>query len=167
VEDSLPAGNKPCEVEVSGCVTWCRLMWCFAEARPMGGHVVFGENISRTQRMVTQWQGTSIASFAMLHRSLIFAYLHCFTENHGRELLVSWLIQRRPGSFCWIVPQLLIVFSILTLLNWTAGILTNRDWNHPQKTNRSIPPCPINHHFSPTFGWWARKHLGTLIKSRF
>lgn len=33
------------EVEVSSCVIGCRLTWCFSEARPMGGLVMFEESI--------------------------------------------------------------------------------------------------------------------------
>lgn len=41
--------NWPTEVEVSGYVKRCKLMWCFAEARAMGRHVMLGKCINRTQ----------------------------------------------------------------------------------------------------------------------
>jgi hypothetical protein len=44
--------NVMCKVEDFGCAMWCRLMWCFAEARLVGGHMIFGESINRTQRTV-------------------------------------------------------------------------------------------------------------------
>jgi hypothetical protein len=37
------------EVEVSGYVRVYRLMWCFAEGRLTGGHMMFGESINRNQ----------------------------------------------------------------------------------------------------------------------
>ena len=64
-----------------------------------------------------------------------------------------------------------LLFGILILLNWTAGILTMEIEIIPNELlNRSISPCPIYHLFSSTFGQWARrgsKHMRTLIKVCF
>jgi hypothetical protein len=52
--------------QVSGCVIWCRLRWCFAEARPVRGYMVFGKSVNRTQQTVT----------IQLHSSLLVLRLH-------------------------------------------------------------------------------------------
>jgi hypothetical protein len=63
------------------------------------------------------------------------------------------------------------MFGILTLLNWSAVILTNGGWNRPKELllNRSISYCFIYHLFS-TIRWWAErgsKLLRTLIEVGF
>lgn len=73
-----------------------------------------------------------------------------------------WLrLDRFAGSChcCW------FVFAVLTLLNWTAGRLTNRDWNRLKELllNRTTSPCPIYHLSFPTFRWWARRGEGYNI----
>ena len=88
------------------------------------------------------------------------------------SLLLTQLIWRRPGGFCWIVPLLLIhiCYPDITVLGcWYPD---NGDCNHPKELllNRSTFPYPIYHLFSPTFGRWARmvlKHLRTHIKVGF
>ena len=37
------------EVEISGCVMRCRLTWYLVVARPVGGHMMFGVSVNRTQ----------------------------------------------------------------------------------------------------------------------
>lgn len=43
----------PTEMKVSGYVRRYRLTWCFAGARLVGGHVMFGRSITRTQQTAT------------------------------------------------------------------------------------------------------------------
>jgi hypothetical protein len=40
-------------MEISGNATRCRFTWCFAEARPVGEHVMFEESLNRAQWVVT------------------------------------------------------------------------------------------------------------------
>jgi len=40
---------------------------------------------------------------------------------------------------CW------LMFGILTLLNWIAGILTKGDWNHPQRTTSKQVHIPLSY----------------------
>ena len=40
------------KMELSGYINWLRLMWHFAKARPVGGHVMIRGRINRTQRFV-------------------------------------------------------------------------------------------------------------------
>jgi len=94
---------------------------------------------------------------------------HCW-DRHRRELLLaSWLALVTPADLCWFGRGLAVsagschccwfVFGILTLLNWSASILTNGNWNCPKvlPLNRSTFPCPLYRLFSPTLGWWARR----------
>jgi hypothetical protein len=82
-----------------------------------------------------------IATFVILPWSHFFAEL-CFVERSMAENFSFF-----PA---WIMALLLFCVCILTLLNWTASILTNGDWNRPKKLilNRFITPCPIYHMFS-------------------
>ena len=116
-------------VEVSAYVKQCRFTWCFAEARPMGGRVMFGESINRTR---WQWRCPYIASFAMLHWSCVFILVDLpFVERDTAENF-SWC----PGWSCsflplahadsveaWLFLLLFLchccwfMFGILTLLN--------------------------------------------------
>jgi hypothetical protein len=74
-------------------------------------------------------------------------------------------IQQRSGSFfgschcCW------FLFGTLSLLNWTASILTNGDDPKELLVNRSTSPCPIYHLFSPAFGQWAGRRIKTFENS--
>jgi hypothetical protein len=70
----------------------------------------------------------------------------------------------RPGGFYWILLNCADL-CFLTRLNWTAGILTNRDWNYPKELllNRSTHPCPVYHLFSPTFEQWAKREGGYKV----
>lgn len=55
-----------------------------------------------------------------------------------------------PGSFCYIMPPLLIHVCYLTLLNWAAGILANGDWNHSKELFINGPhPIVLFTIFSP------------------
>ena len=38
------------KVEISGCVMRCRLRWYLVDARPKGGHMMFGVSVNRTQQ---------------------------------------------------------------------------------------------------------------------
>lgn len=81
--------NWQSEVEVSGYASWYRLAWSFAEARPMGGHVMFRGSISRTQ-----WRAC-IASFAELPRSRVFTslqFIGSMAENFSWCLCWSILL---------------------------------------------------------------------------
>ena len=48
------------EMEVLGYVIWCRLMWSFAEARSVGGHMMFEQSINWVQTMWGKGCGTVI-----------------------------------------------------------------------------------------------------------
>ena len=134
------------------CCGW--LMCCFAKARSVGRHVMFGESINRTQG---QRLCASIASFAMLwlsHKSLYFHWnspgipagpscSHCLV-----------LIQQSAGGFCWIMPLLLIHVWYPDTTELDCWYPDNGDWNCPQRTplNGSTNPCSIYHIFLPIFG---------------
>ena len=86
------------------------LMWCFAEARPVGGQVMFGKSITRTQ-----WEDSDgVLAKLALHcfigltslSSLIFTLLRGAWQRTFPCILAGpvcscWLepIWQRPGSF--------------------------------------------------------------------
>jgi hypothetical protein len=104
-------------VEASGSVTWCWCAWCFAETRPIGEHVMFGEIEIGPNR---QWQCACIASFATLCWSGIFILADfCFIEKGIPEnfcwcsgwswlLLLSRVDLAEAWLFLWILTLLLI-----------------------------------------------------------
>ena len=70
-------------------------------------------------------------------------------DGPGHSHEDSYLVVSAGACYCcW------FMFSILTLLNWTAGMLTNRLESSPKELliNRSTPPCPIYYLFAPIFG---------------
>lgn len=83
-----------------------------------------------------------------------------------------------PGSrdSCWffegldvsagLCHQCQFVFGILTLLTWTADILTNGGWLGPKELllNRFTFLCLIYYLFSPTFRRWARRRSRRISK---
>ena len=119
---------------------------------------------------------TCITSFAMLCWSHAFTDFHSLVrgmvENFSWHPGWFWLfplshvdsaqIQGMPSCFCWII-HCCWLFAIPTLLNWTAGVLTNGDWNCLKELllNRSISPCPIYCLFSPVPPCLALKKMGT------
>ena len=170
---------------------WKLLKWKFLD---MSGDtdscgVLRGKSCGRTCDVWREYKLDSmagndacIASFAPLPWSCIFIDLpfiergtaENFSWPPGWFWSSCWLvsIQQRSGSFfgschcCW------FLFGTLSLLNWTASILTNGDWNNPKelRLNRSTSPCPIYHLFSHAFGRWAGRRIKAfenLIKSRF
>ena len=126
------------------------------------------ETISRTQQKMT----------VCLHSSLC-NNLTSLKESHQLPLasqlvLVATAGSSRLGGGLAVSPGLChccwFMFDILTLLNWTASILTNRDWNHPQRTTSKQVYRPLSYLPSILSYLWTRrgaKYLRTLIKSRF
>ena len=144
---------------------FCQMMqltWCFAETRPIGGQVMFGESIKR------QWWH--------VHWSLVFGDLHFIdrgtAENFSWNPGLSWLL---PADLCWFGGGLAascgpchccwFMFGILTLLSWIAG-------NCPKVLllNRSTSLCSVYYLFSPMIGWWPKRGIKAFenpFKSRF
>jgi hypothetical protein len=133
----------------------------FAEARPVRGHVMFVESISRIQ----QWQCNCIARFVMLYWSRVFALLR---EAWQRTFLWPswcWLLPLptwwRTGGFHWIKPPLMIHVWYPDTTGLNCSYPDNRDCNCPKELllNRSTSPCPNYYLFSSTFGQWARREV--------
>jgi len=138
-------------VGVSGSVMWCRLMWCFADLRPVGGHVIFGEGINRTQQTV---RGTCIASFAMLHRSRVFTSLREAQQSTSPGIPLTGANSAEAWLFLLYCAMLLHVWypNTTDLDCWYPD---NGDWNCPKELllNRPTSPCPIYHLFSSASIW--------------
>lgn len=148
------------EVEISGCIMWCRLAWCFDEARPTRGQMVFGENTSRTQRTS---RGACVTSFVGLSSSAILTVLkEAWQRSPGipagpghSSVWTQW----RPGSFWWIVPPLPICVWCSVTLEWDCWYPAiteldwwypgNRDWNCPQRATLKQVYIPLFTVFSP------------------
>jgi hypothetical protein len=144
-----------------GDINWLRqthVVFCWGK---IWGHVMSGESIHRTQWTVMGYL-YSYPCKASLVLDLHWSSL-CW-ERHSRELLLaSWLVLVTPTDSCQFDGDLAVSpeschhcwfeFGILTLLNWTGGILTNGYWKGPKELllNNSTFPCPIYHFFSPTF----------------
>lgn len=126
------------------------------------------------------WRGACIASCATRYWSPIFTDLASLKEawqwtgNPASSGCSHWLAQFGRGwllfagscHHCW------FMFDILTLLNWTAGILTNGGWNRPPKLllHRPTSLCPIYHLYLPLdggLGVGGSKCLRTPVRSRF
>lgn len=129
------------------------LTWCFAEARPVREHVMFGQNINRTQ-----WTVNGHLDSYPCNGSLVSCW-----ERQGRELLLeSQLVLVTPSDSYRFVGDLAVsagschcywfMFGILILLNWTVGILKMESGI---TLNKSTSPCSI-YLFFLTFGQWAR-----------
>lgn len=134
------------EVEVSRYVSWYRLTWSFVKtdlygiflrqdpwgAKPNGGHMMFRGSKNRIQWTVT---AACIVSFALLCWSCVFIFTERGTaENFSWCPHWSWslLLTRANLVEAWLF---LLDFAttadscLLTVLNWTAAILTTGDWN--------------------------------------
>jgi hypothetical protein len=150
-------------------------MWHFAEARPIGGHVMFGKNISGTH----QWWSTCMAS---CHWSPVFTDLQLIERavaENSQHPGCSWSLQLTPANFAeawWFLPYHATVAHscLVTLSNWTAGILTDIEWNCPQRTiSKQVQTihCPTNLSFLlPLVGGrlgGELRCLRTLIKIGF
>ena len=146
-----------------------------------GGHARFGGSINRTQWTV---RGACIASFAMLRGLESLLIVTSLREaqqrtsgGHSCWLLLTWL---RPGWLFLLDPA--ITAAILTLLNWTAGILWSIckwiqlnpvNWTADflttqigllQRTiSKQVHFSRILMTFLPTTssGWWASKDVNT------
>ena len=68
------------------------LTWCFAEARPVRGHVMFGKSINRTQGAVM----SGFQYFFGLPSSLFFASLREAHQKTSPGILKSQLILVTP-----------------------------------------------------------------------
>lgn len=152
-------------------------MFCWS--RPVGGHVICGEGLSRTKQ-------TIMVSVHKANSAMVSCWSHVFTDFTLLRQAQQWtspgfsadlgpfcwlvLIQRRPGCFCWVVLPLLIC----VWWQFEARLLT--DWKQRLESLQRTPskrstPLVLYHLFSPTFGWWARKGalkcLRALIKVCF
>lgn len=82
-------------VEIPGVVMWCKLTWCFLEARTMKRHVMFEESINRPQKRV---MGCGIPSCATVHWSCVFTDLHFIERSKAENSWhFNWL---RSTSLC-------------------------------------------------------------------
>ena len=109
--------------------------------------------------------------------SLIFTLLREAQQRTSPDISTGpgpgpgWLtgILRKPGSFCWILPPLLIrVWYPPDTIELDCWYPDNRDLNRPKELllNRSTPPCPIYHLFPSIFGLWARSgRVGVGVQS--
>lgn len=136
------------EVEVAGYAMRCRLMWCLAEARPKGRHVMLGGRVNRTQR-------TAMAHFHIWFYNTFLVFSLCLRwssfcwERLSRELfLVSYLVLFTPadssrfsrglmvstGSYhhCW------FLFSILTQLNYILLVFWQRMRSPHGSTSKQV-----------------------------
>jgi hypothetical protein len=76
-------------------------------------------------------------------RHLVTANVGAAPNKVRQHFLVSWLVLLTTANSCWLGTELAVsprlchhcgfLFSIRTLLNWTAGILVHRDWNFPKE----------------------------------
>ena len=144
------------QVEVSGCIMWCRLTWYFAEARPLGGLCFRSSLIFISLREALQRTPPGVPA----------------GSGHSCWLL---LIQWRPRGFCWIMPPLLIpvCYPDTTELNCWYPYKWRLE-SPPQRTISKQVCIPWSYlsSFLPylwTVGWKKGRstHLRTLDKSRF
>lgn len=119
--------------------------------------------VSRTWWTVTgQWWGTCIASCATLHWPRVFADLHFIERGTAENISLNfvlfgslpltcansaaskWFLLEHPSfADSHLVTLLNSTIGILTVLNWTASILTNRDCNYPQRTASKQVHIPL------------------------
>lgn len=91
-----------------------KLVWCFAETRLVGGHVLFGENLKRTQWtvMVHLHSETSNAlSTILIFAFAVFQFMREAWQRTSPAIPAGpdfEPIQCMPGGFCWNMPLLLI-----------------------------------------------------------
>lgn len=149
------------EVKGSGWVMWCRLTWCFAEASPLGGHVMIAVYIG----LNGQWWLACVASFVSLWSSLIFAPLREAQQRTSPAVLADcgcfwWLMLIQWGltgstdlamaadscllsSHCWTV----------LLVSWRWRLKLPNEW----LLNRSTSSFSAYHLSSPECGRWAKR----------
>jgi len=146
-------------------VCWGRLMWCFADARPVGGRTTFGETIRGTQRTVR----------VQVLPLQFFTDLHCIARGMAEnswccpQVLAALLGPWHTADSCLFGCSLAVsagscccywfMFSILTLLNWTAGTLTTETGGRdPKELLKSCTSPRIIYRLSSlTFDLWARR----------
>jgi hypothetical protein len=130
-----------CDANSHGVFCWGRLKWCFAEARPVGEHVIFGESINRTQQTV-------------------MGCLHGIALQHFVDLASSLTEARHPSWFwsllCRFSGGLAVSAGCHTttadscLVSWHYWTGLRLSWrteieNAPKELllNRSTSPCLI------------------------
>lgn len=105
-------------------VSWYRLTWCFAEARPLWTHSVWREYKYDQQTVMVACTASLVQGFAGLSSSLSWEARQRTPgipadpgSGHSRWL-ANWGLALSAGSrlCCG------LIFATLTLLNWTDGI---------------------------------------------
>jgi hypothetical protein len=140
----------------SGNFGLCRVMVCWS--RHMRRHIMFRETTSRTNR---RWQGACMAGSATLPWSPVFADLHFIKRGTAEDTChSSWfrLLSLTHADLAFLCHCCWFVFGdTFQLERWYPD---KKDWNRPKELLLNKSTSPIYHHFSPTFGRWARSGWG-------
>jgi len=142
---------KVTEVKVSDYVMWYRRQVMFCWGKTDGKtHDVWREYKVDSMDSDGMLAWLAMQLFVCLLSLLIFTLLReawqrtslgvqtCSGSSHWLVLIRGGLAVSAGSCHCC-----LFVFSILTPLNWTVGVLTNGDWNHPQRTTSKQVYIPL------------------------
>jgi len=168
---------------------WCQLRQRHLLGQDWGGRVMFGGPDRRWWKPSLTCYRTSCTTLVGLESLLIFSSLR-EAQSRTSPGPSCWL---RPGCLCQVVPCCWFLFTVSTLLNWTADvsgkclwvdraatadlrtelpISTQHRWEFLQRPflNRSIPLAPHPFFSTPSGGCGLKgrlKCLRTIIKNRF
>lgn len=161
------------------CCDWLRC--CFAKARSVGWHVMFGESINRNQRTVTVW---CMASFAMRYCPPVFIFIELYLpekgtpENFSRHPSWSQLLPptcANSAEYWWFLLDLattsvdscLVSWDYRTrlLVSWQIGVTPRNYFQtapRPLVLSTIISPLPLEGGLKG-----GSKDYRTFIKSGF